>query len=421
MKILIVLSLLFVIVNFAQSSESECSLVIAKNKFASLMGGDNTIYNKGKKDPSYDEKSPIIHQSPEGNDIDYLYLTEHITDKSKTYRNVTFSIESTNASFASPKVNLIETSNTTDQVKSHQLEVIYNCNKTSDGIVLIKLIINAMDCSPIELFWQKFCKGDQIKHTPNINLGFKSGNHDIIQNGVIQKENFNMFQSERNDNGLQIHVINDDMVHFYISSAELSQNVKLNQFTISPVNSNIVSPVIVGDITKGGEIKEHEEKDFYIFFTCHNNKGRYDTSETFTLDIPFEDNHIISLSFSKVCPVMQKSFFSRMFKFFYWCLLITLIGMLYLFIYFHFSNGGDIDKNIMNELYKAGGTIKDYVSDKIRMSTPSKKEIEEVEDIEESGNDNNDENDVLNIKITTRKEDALDQAKIDNNQDYGGI
>ena len=42
-------------------------------------------------------------------------------------------------------------------------------------------------------------------------------------------------------------------------------------------------------------------------------------------------------------------------------------------------------------------------------------------DIEESGNDNNDENDVLNIKITTRKEDALDQAKIDNNQDYGGI
>ena len=55
------------------------------------------------------------------------------------------------------------------------------------------------------------------------------------------------------------------------------------------------------------------------------------------------------------------------------------------------------------------------------MSTPSKKEIEEVEDIEESGNDNNDENDVLNIKITTRKEDALDQAKIDNNQDYGGI
>ena len=75
----------------------------------------------------------------------------------------------------------------------------------------------------------------------------------------------------------------------------------------------------------------------------------------------------------------------------------------------------------MNELYKAGGTIKDYVSDKIRMNTPSKKEIEEVEDIEESGNDNNDENDVLNIKITTREEDALDQAKIDNNQDYGGI
>ena len=419
MKFLIVLSLFFVIVNFAHSSGNECTLVIANSKFSSLMGGDNLIYNKGKKDPSYDEKSPIIHQSPEGNDIDYLYLTEHISDRTKTYQNVTFSIESTNASFASPKVNLIETSNTTEQVKSHQLEVIYNCNKTSDGIVLIKLIINAMDCSPIELFWQKFCKGDQIKHTPNINLGFRSRNYDIIRNGVIQKDNFNMFQSERNDNGLPIHVINDDMVHFFISSAELSQNVKLNQFSISPLNSNIVSPVIVGDITKGGEIKEHEEKDFYIFFTCHNNKGRYGTSETFTLDIPFEDNHIVSLSFSKVCPVVQKSIFSRIFKFFYWCLLISLIGMLYLFIYFHFSNG-DIDKNIINELYKAGGTIKDYVSDKISMRNPSKEEIEEVEDIEESGNDNNDESDVLNIKISTRKED-LDQAKIENNQDYGGI
>ena len=419
MKFLIVLSLFFVIVNFAHSSGNECTLVIANSKFSSLMGGDNLIYNKGKKDPSYDEKSPIIHQSPEGNDIDYLYLTEHISDRTKTYQNVTFSIESTNASFASPKVNLIETSNTTEQVKSHQLEVIYNCNKTSDGIVLIKLIINAMDCSPIELFWQKFCKGDQIKHTPNINLGFRSRNYDIIRNGVIQKDNFNMFQSERNDNGLPIHVINDDMVHFFISSAELSQNVKLNQFSISPLNSNIVSPVIVGDITKGGEIKEHEEKDFYIFFTCHNNKGRYGTAETFTLDIPFEDNHIVSLSFSKVCPVVQKSIFSRIFKFFYWCLLISLIGMLYLFIYFHFSNG-DIDKNIINELYKAGGTIKDYVSDKISMRNPSKEEIEEVEDIEESGNDNNDESDVLNIKISTRKED-LDQAKIENNQDYGGI
>ena len=419
MKFLIVLSLFFVIVNFAHSSGNECTLVIANSKFSSLMGGDNLIYNKGKKDPSYDEKSPIIHQSPEGNDIDYLYLTEHISDRTKTYQNVTFSIESTNASFASPKVNLIETSNTTEQVKSHQLEVIYNCNKTSDGIVLIKLIINAMDCSPIELFWQKFCKGDQIKHTPNINLGFRSRNYDIIRNGVIQKDNFNMFQSERNDNGLPIHVINDDMVHFFISSAELSQNVKLNQFSISPLNSNIVSPVIVGDITKGGEIKEHEEKDFYIFFTCHNNKGRYGTAETFTLDIPFEDNHIVSLSFSKVCPVVQKSVFSRIFKFFYWCLLISLIGMLYLFIYFHFSNG-DIDKSIMNELYKAGGTIKDYVSDKISMRNPSKEEIEEVEDIEESGNDNNDESDVLNIKISTRKED-LDQAKIENNQDYGGI
>lgn len=417
MKIIIILSLIFAFFTFVYGSNNECSLVIANNKLSSLMGKDNAIYNKGKKDPSFDENSPIIHQSPEGNDIDYLYLTEHITDKSKTYQNITYSIESKNATFASPKVNLIEMQNMTEQVKSHQLEVIYNCNKTSDGIVLIKLIINAMNCSPIELYWQKFCRGDQIKHTPNINLGFRSRNNDIIHNGVIQKENSNLFLTERKDNGLPMYVVNDDLVHFYISSGEVNQNIKLNQFSISPLNSNIVNPVILGDITKGGEIKEHEEKDFYIFFTCHNNKNQYDSAETFTLDIPFEDNHIISLSFSKVCPVLHASVFSRVFKFFYWCLLIALIGLLYIFIYFHFSNA-DIDNSIMNELYKASGTIKDYVSDKLSMRTPSKEAIEDVEDIED--NNNNDENDVLNIKISTKKEDALDQSKIEN-QDYGGI
>ena len=403
-------------------TSATCDLVIGSTQFSSLLG-ENAIYSKGKIDPAYEQKSPIMHQSSDTNDVDYFYTSEHLIDKTH-YQNLSYKIEAVNSTLALPRIELIQLDNVTDSVKSHQIEVIYNCSKSSNGIVLMKMTIIAMNCAPVELYWQKTCKGDQTQHTPVINLGITKGKNEIIAGGVVQNAYKGLFQN--NTNQLEFtHIVTKDMLHLFISSGSPGKNFKVNPITITPPYNDVVKTILAGDITKGGIISSFEEKEFYIFFTCEAHKENKRTMN-FQLDIPFEDNHIISLYFTKVCPGVSQGFFNGIFRLIYWSIMFGLIGFLCVLLYLHFTTR-DINYTNIKEFYmQALLTIKSFVDDKFKKfintgNTELPQDIDDKTNNTVTQMDNCDEGDILNVKITTDKAEMTKEIRIDDTKEYGGI
>lgn len=288
--------------------------------------------------------------------------------------------------------------------------------------------IKAIFCKEISLTWEKHCNGNQLTHMPKINLGFSRGVHNIINHGILLSFHRNMIDKTYATKDSNHFLVTGNMLHLFISSGEIKKNLNVSTMTVSSPNSHIntnhnfnssyISSTLVGDISKGGILEPNEDKEFYVFFECKDKEAKLDYGTDMQLDIPFDDNKIISLYFTKVCKVYKPLFIIRIIKFLYWCALMSVVGFILVIVYFLY-NQGTINQYMIKEiLNQTKGNINSILKGTINVLGNSADKNNPNLTSENENNavmEDEDENEVLNIKISS--------GNITNNQteDYGGI
>lgn len=408
----------------------KCSLTLGTSKSPS-HSSSSLIYSNNKLDPSYQPNSPIHHQSPPSNDVDFIYANNTISNPLFVHNSIRVHIHSHNNTICDPKINInkLETNNIDNGIHLNEIEIIYNCNPKSFGFTLITITISAAFCDDVDLTWEKHCNGDQLTHMPRINLGFSKGKHDIINHGVILSHYRNMIYNNFASKTSNHFLINDNMLHLFISSGDYNKTHNVSVMTLSNPSSHInvnhnyysphISSIIAGDITKGGVLELNEDKEFYLFFECKNNKAKDDYSADLQLDIPFSDNNkIISLYFTKVCKIYKPSFIVRLFRLVYWIGILSLIGFIIVLIYFHYTQEEEKGNGIKEIYYKTKENINYFFKESLPningyISTSNNDNGNNTR----MGNNDDEEEEALNIKITSDNNISTKS----NDETYGGI
>ena len=414
---------------FAFMRNNKCTLTLGTSKLPT-HSLNSLIYSDGKLDSSYQPSSPIHHQSPPSNDVDFIYANNTLNHQF-VHNSLIVNIHSQNNTICDPKINInrLESNNDINKnIHSNEIEIIYNCNPKSFGFTLITISIKAPFCDEIDLTWEKHCNGDQLTHMPRINLGFTKGKHDIINHGVMLSHYRNMIDKNFASKTSNHFLINDNMLHLYISSGDYNKTHNVSTMTLSNPSSHInvnhnyysehISSIIAGDISKGGVLELNEDKEFYLFFECKDKQAREDYKADLQLDIPFTDNNkIVSLYFTKVCKIYKPALIVRLFRLVYWTAILSLIGFIVVLIYFHFTQG-EVKGEGIKEIYNK---TKENINSFIKESLPNMNGYISTSNNENENNismenGDDDEEETLNIKITS------DNIISENNSDtYGGI
>jgi hypothetical protein len=429
------LSLLIIYINlfscqkrllFPSFIHNKCQLSLGTTKIQTHEAS-SFIYSNNQLEPSYQAASPIHHQSPPSNDVDFIYSREQLSDP-LTLPILNVNIHSHNTSITDPKVNINVLESENKNYRISEIEIIYNCNPKLSGFVLITMSIKAIFCKEISLTWEKHCNGNQLTHMPKINLGFSRGVHNIINHGILLSFHRNMIDKTYATKDSNHFLVTGNMLHLFISSGEVKKNLNVSTMTVSSPNSHIntnhnfnssyISSTLVGDISKGGILEPNEDKEFYVFFECKDKEAKLDYGTDMQLDIPFDDNKIISLYFTKVCKVYKPLFIIRIIKFLYWCALMSVVGFILVIVYFLY-NQGTINQYMIKEiLNQTKGNINSILKGTINVLGNSADKNNPNLTSENENNvvmEDEDENEGLNIKISS--------GNITNNQteDYGGI
>ena len=288
----------------------------------------------------------VMVPDKENNDVDFIYSREQLSDPI-TLPILNVNIHSHNTSITDPKVNINVLESENKNYRISEIEIIYNCNPKLSGFVLITMSIKAIFCKEISLTWEKHCNGNQLTHMPKINLGFSRGVHNIINHGILLSFHRNMIDKTYATKDSNHFLVTGNMLHLFISSGEIKKNLNVSTMTVSSPNSHIntnhnfnssyISSTLVGDISKGGILEPNEDKEFYVFFECKDKEAKLDYGTDMQLDIPFDDNKIISLYFTKVCKVYKPLFIIRIIKFLYWCALMSVVGFILVIVYFLYN------------------------------------------------------------------------------------
>lgn len=298
-----------------------------------LNSGINAIYENGYVDLIYQEFSNAHHLTDAKENIDKFFILESMNPDTKNFTSIKIRLESYNQTLTKPsyKINS-ETHSLGSDKQVNSVEVIYDCNKISEGRTEIKLILDGTGCQNIVLLWKKDCKGELVGKNPKIDLSMiiDKTTFPLLTGGEVSDPNYNYFL----DKTLSFSISKDKFISQNKIIFKINQNFNkgllgnidytMTPFHIYPPNNNIIHPFLFGDSVVNGGRLTTDQKEFSIYFNCSFSKGmKTDYFSNFQLEIPFDNGQKVNVYFTKLCKLPKMS---------------TLLIVTYIFLIFFIIN-----------------------------------------------------------------------------------
>lgn len=323
---------------FTQMNQN-CDIKIFYSK-EDVINGYNAIYDNGQIQYMYQQYSPFYRLSTIEQNIDKFFILESLNPTTNNYNTIKIEIISSNNSLTKPiyKISSEDISISLTNKQLNSLEIIYDCNKFTEGKADIKLLLNPENCGQIVLEWRKECKGEFVGKNPFVNLSMIRNNKQqfILKDGEPEESMKYLTDKSISDSIPKEKFFYEDSIIFKIMASRQNLDYKVLPFQINPPDNSIIHPLIKGDIaTTGGKIGN--EKEFYVSFQCKFIKDVKDDYFTnFQLQIPFENGQNINIHMTKLCKIPRMSLIARIIYYFllFHLIIIFLIILFFILLYY---------------------------------------------------------------------------------------